>query len=537
MSSTKPNVCFKNKPINLSKLSFDTTDKKTFELSLSSLMKSLYNVTPNKTNAVVQDDPGVREAFNKTFSDFLTQQIQDNGSEYIMLYILINVLNSLLDAYKVHKNVTSYLLYRGGNVLKMYKDKFINTLSDSESKLLSEYFDKFFEASDIDFMIFFDEAKIDPLKQKEMRKEIQALCHYGLSVARDLLLYSGNIYPFCNYDDDKLHETFMDLLDKVNIDKETNQNEFVKECEFVGLGFNDFWIYDDDVNIPDYLKFHESTTTFNLDEINNKNTATVYRTNMIRSSSHSGNFDFISIDKKAFRTIILVNYLSNLNFFKDTIFNKIKDEILNELNQLHYMYITDNTKIHNIINMAYFKLSRLLMCFTLIYYKDDKYGLFNAFGEIYDLSIINKGDVMYHIYRLDNTYERKIKFKYNNSNMTVNVRIPKMKLAIEDLARILFLKRFPWSDNKYEKRVYRLYLLLFIYSLKKTDRKHVSKDMKDLDRFKDYDGKDTKFDVKLLRRNYNYMKTFKLRKDNEEKLNEFYKIIVGIEEKLIDVLR
>jgi len=534
----KKSICYQKKDCGLLNINFEPVDEQTFDKTLKKLMKQIYETVPSKTTTVPHDDPGIRESFQKTFTDWLTDQIQEFKSEAVMLYILTSVLNPLLLAYKNYKKVEPFLLYRGGNVLKMYKDKFINTLSEESSNKLSEYFDKFFESSDIDFMIFFDEDKIDSQTQKKVRKEVQALCHYSLSVCRDLILYCGDIYPFCDDNDEVLFGLFSDLLTKVNEDKKTSKNEFVRSCDFVGIGFNDFWVYDicsEDCEdeIPEFLRFDlESTNQFNPNEINNKNTATIYHSSLIRSSGHSGTFDFISIEMIK----LVVNYLEDITFFKDPKLLEIKKEILNDLNNLHYLFITNNTKIHNIINMIYFKLSRLFMCFSLVYHHEDKYGMFNGYGEVYDLSIINKGDIMYHIYKIKNTYERKIKFEYKGNDMSVQVRIPKMKLAIEDLSRILFFKRFPWSDNKYEKRVYRLYLLLFIYSLKKTSRENVKKELKGLDKFTGVNDKESVFDIKMVRRNYNYMTKFKLRSDNSKKLKEFYELIVNIEDMLLDVL-
>jgi hypothetical protein len=74
---------------------------------------------------------------------------------------------------------------------------------------------------------------------------------------------------------------------------------------------------------------------------------------------------------------------------------------------------------------------------------------------------------MYNIYTSNNIIQHE--FKYNENKIDT-IYIPTINTTILDLINILFEYRdYPWQDPKYEKRIYRLLVLLFVNESKTKD--------------------------------------------------------------------
>lgn len=462
-------------------------------LELEKLKKKIYN---SKIPFPQGEGGELRNLFQYVFTDLMNDIIQGLKIQNKLIYLLTSIINPLLDEYNSKNNIQSRFMFRGGNILKIYKDKFQNRLSKEGSNFIKENFQQYFEFSDIDFMIYINnESNTESSERKKHRDNIQVICHYALSLVRDKIYETDLINTIYH----TVEEHRIELLNEVNEDKLESSIDGIVKSEFTDILFQQA-----DIRLDNPTDEYTLTSLY-LNKY--------YKDNTIMYP------DFASITKNHFKALT------------------ITDE------PKYQLYITDNDKIRNIQINTYFRLSRLLVDFLLVYVtENDKQGLVHTFGELYDLSIINKGDIMYNIYNDNTTFLTDLRFHEGDEKVSFQIRIPKLKTAIIDLMRLLFSNRFPWSDPKYEKRVYRLYVLLYIYEVKKrskvsnTAKKDVAKVLNGLSKYSDSNYKDLGIiDLKMIRRNYNYMRRFELSKTNSDMLDEFEGLIIEIEKLLIDL--
>lgn len=492
--------------INLRNLKFEIINKETFESVLDKLKKNLYH-----SNVILpKENSEYRNLFKDIFTDLVNDIIQDLDIQNLLIYLITIVITPILDTYNKMYKIESRFMFRGGNILKMYKDKFEHNLSKESKDLIKKYFHQYFDFSDIDFMIYINnEGNSESLERKKHRDNIQALAHYSLSIVRNLVKYYTNLA-------DTIGEWINDdLLNEVNDHKEQSDLESI-----INLSFTDIFFLDGDID----------------NNFNNLSTVTNSYLESYQKDHIIGYPDFASITENNFNKKTITPVTDSYELFKDKNLKKIIED--NYDPGIQYFYITDNNRLKIIQNNTFFRLSRLLVDFGLVYNdrSNNSNGILHTFGELYDLSIINKGDIMYNIYNDATTRDAKLRFKYLSNKYSFEIRIPKLKTSITDLMRILFLNRFPWADPKYEKRIYRLYLLLYIYSIKRDSKEFINNFLINAENFKDKEYKNLKIiDIKSVRRNYNYIKQFELSQTNEAKFKEFEKIIGEIESILLEL--
>lgn len=485
--------------VNLNALKLKIVNEETFKTVLEKLKKDIYS---SKT-PLPNENMEYRSLFKDIFTDYINDLVEELELQNFLIYLIHIVITPILDTYNKINKVEVRFMLRGGNILKMYKDKFEDRLSEKTQDLLKTSFSKYFEFSDIDFMIYINnEDSFDSVKRRKCRDDIQVLLHYTLSITRNLLKYFVKL-------DQKIDEHIdVQLVEDSNIKKQEKE---------IPVTFTD-------------VLFKES----DIVDFNSKITNNEFYVKLITQDNLVGYPDYISLNNQM-RGKMIVIPTDQYDIFQNEHLNQIIAETQDAGSQ--YFYITDNDKVKNIINNTYFRLTRLLADFALVYVDTEGLqGILHTFGELYDFSIINKGDIMYNIYNDKSTMFSDLKFKYLDQKQSFPIRVPKLKTSINDLLRILFLNRFPWSDPKYQKRIYRLYLLLYIYSLKREDKKQIHKFLETANKFSENDYQKLKLlDIKSIRRNYNYIKSFELSKTNHDKFLEFEQTINDIEKILIEL--
>src|SRR5579871_3803806 len=143
--------------LDIFSLNFTIRSRDEFMDSLKFVYDELYHRQQNKSNSVLPEESRMREELRKPFDNFLINQVIHADTMNIMMYFLNNIITSLLEGYHEYKGVKSHLLFRGGNVLKIYKDEFENQITRQKRKVIREYFNEYFTASDLDFMIFVED--------------------------------------------------------------------------------------------------------------------------------------------------------------------------------------------------------------------------------------------------------------------------------------------------------------------------------------------------------------------------------------------
>lgn len=394
---------------------------------------------------------------------YVVNNIFNNKKENDIIHIINKIMKELYEEYYKKTGIRLLFVYRGGNILNLYKTNFEEYLPGIAREYLKEEFDQFFKISDIDFYTVIEKGeKLEKDVVKDINKDIQILCYYGLYVARVFIMNDDSLFEFCKFNNEYLKKQFLQLVDEFNEKKGESGNKYVKNSNFIGLGFNR------NVFVKQPIEVKVNTVEKEFIEGMRENVLEDY----IRNSKCGRTDININIDddnKKMFINKVDYNIpdIFSEKFSELTMDLVKKDRILD-------FYISNNNKIINIERSQSFSLSRLMINFMVIYERDGKKGFTNASSELFDLSIGDPDDSGYEIYISKNL--TKYKYKYNENKEDI-IWIPKIDTTLLDLLNILYTN-YPWNADKYEKRLYRLLLLIFVDQLSKNSIYTVLKNMK-----------------------------------------------------------
>jgi hypothetical protein len=449
---------------------------------------------------------------------YVVNNIFNNKKENDIIHIINIIMKHLFEEYYIKTGVRLLFVYRGGNILNLYKTNFEQYLPGIAREYLKEEFDQFFKISDIDFYTVIDRGEyLDKNKVKEINKDIQIMCYYGLYVARVFIMNDETLFEFCKFNNEYLKKQFLEIVNEFNEKKEESGKKEVKKSNFIGLGFNK--------NV-----FVTNPIHANINDCENE---------FIEGMKENVLEDFIKFGKCGRSDINIDIDESN----KNMIINKVKYELpdlftekfsdltdkLVKKDKILDFYISNNNKILNLERSQSFSLSRLMINFMVIFERDGKIGFTNASSELFDLSIGDPDDSGYEIYISKNL--TKYKFKYDNDKQDT-IWIPKIDTTILDLLNILYTN-YPWNADKYEKRLYRLLLLIFVDQLSKNSIYTVLRNMRSNKMRENID--DDNIDFEYLKYKNKQMKKDLLKKDVKN-YNQYVLLFNNIIKKLEKVL-
>jgi hypothetical protein len=449
---------------------------------------------------------------------YVVNNIFNNKKENDIIHIINIIMKHLFEEYYIKTGVRLLFVYRGGNILNLYKTNFEQYLPGIAREYLKEEFDQFFKISDIDFYTVIDRGEyLDKNKVKEINKDIQIMCYYGLYVARVFIMNDETLFEFCKFNNEYLKKQFLEIVNEFNEKKEESGKKEVKKSNFIGLGFNK--------NV-----FVTNPIHANINDCENE---------FIKGMKENVLEDFIKFGKCGRSDINIDIDESN----KNMIINKVKYELpdlftekfsdltdkLVKKDKILDFYISNNNKILNLERSQSFSLSRLMINFMVIFERDGKIGFTNASSELFDLSIGDPDDSGYEIYISKNL--TKYKFKYDNDKQDT-IWIPKIDTTILDLLNILYTN-YPWNADKYEKRLYRLLLLIFVDQLSKNSIYTVLRNMRSNKMRENID--DDNIDFEYLKYKNKQMKKDLLKKDVKN-YNQYVLLFNNIIKKLEKVL-
>lgn len=385
-------------------------------------------------------------------TEYTVMNIFEHNSQMKLIHIINSVMKSMYDQFYEATGIKIYFIYRGGNILKMYKNSFESILPGKARKIFEEEFKDYFKNSDIDFYTVID--KNDKLSRYELlgiNNYIQMMCYYGIYVARIFVMNNFNLFEFCKFNTIALKQNFQDLLDKMNRDKLKSQYKEVQEANFIGLGFNEFMHMEEGYKINKILKLPSYKI---IDEfIHNVDDISVFEN--YKKFKKSGRYDINITPGEGYTDLNTISYKQK-NLFTEDFTNDMKELV--DKDKIFDYYITNNNEIYIKDEYVDFSLVRLMINYVVVYEREGQYGLTNASSELFDLSIGHPQDKMYSVYTADAIVPYK--FKYDGDKED-EIYIPAIETTITDLTKILF-ENFPWESVKYEKRLYRLLILLFV---------------------------------------------------------------------------
>lgn len=461
--------------------------------------------------------------------DILTQytikNIFDLNTQNKLIHIINKIMRSMYDQFYKKTKIRVYFIYRGGNILKMYKSSFESILPGQARKIFEEEFGEYFKNSDIDFYnVIEDYQKYSEEDLILVNKYIQMMCYYGTYIARIFVMNNFNLFEYCRFNTVALREDFEKLLSKMNEDKKESEIAEIKKTNFIGLGFNQFMYMKEGYDIDKILKLPKSKI---IDEfIHNVDDISVFEN--YKKFKKSGRFDLNISPKEEHVEVNPINY-NQKNLFKEN-FSKFMKELV-EKNKIFDYYITNNNEIYNKDEYVDFSLVRLMINYVVVYERKGKYGLTNGSSELFDLSIGHPDDKMYSLYATDAIVPYV--FEYDEG-LEDEIYIPAIHTTIVDLAKILYEGQdFPWEDPKYGKRLYRLMILIFVEQISRSSLNEMEKKLKSKSKRKYKNIYDATFDT-LLYRNEEIKK--KLPAKYKKEFKEYIKRYEEIISKLLNVV-
>lgn len=399
--------------------------------------------------------------FRDVLTDFVVKDYILNDTENVLIDIINKIMKQLFKAYKEITNIELRFVYRGGNILNIYERSYADSLPKMAREILENEFNQFFKKSDLDFFVVTkNHLNMNKSLLDTINMDVQSMANYGLSVARDIILSTPYIFKFCQYNKEYLDLIFSKVLKEINQDIQNSPLNYVKQNKYIGIGFNRYFYNESKIN-PYNIPANKQEFVFDDGQ------KSVY--NNFRKHKKSGKYDLIinTDHETGLIKVTRQNYLTQ-NLFFDYDFGDLNKEIAKKNNDYMDLYISNNLSIYDDVAQISFRLSRIMINFTLLYKTpNNKYGLVNVPSELYDVSIGNYGDRAMKIFPFSAFQE----YHYMANNQMDYIYIPTIETLIKDLDIILFSEPviYPWIDPKYKKRLFRLIIMIFIETLHEKD--------------------------------------------------------------------
>lgn len=403
-----------------------------------------------------------KSIIKSVLTDYIVSDIVMNESERIFIYILNSLSRSFFNAYKNKSGEDFRLIYKGGNVTKIYFDDMIDNYFDDDLK--PEIYTKYginFKNSDLDFTV--ENFNLNSRRTRdEQRNILIPIVWYILSIARIIILNNmRSLYDFCKINFINMNGEMKYLLLKVKQELQVF-NEF-DDVDFIGVCL-DKYLYLPNQSLKN-LSFRDQFEF--IDIFNQENEEKIEKEGSVPKF-------FVNGDSRRMDSLILNDYNPstelvdtevyslkhfNQNLFDNNIFNhQFENIVLRVLpNEDSQFFISNSLDIHG--NNDVFSLSRLMINFVIVYSKDSRLGAVSVPSELYDVTFVS--EILKEIFHLEpNLKFNNYSYRFVDTDGQIiedNITIMSEFEIVNDLIDILFIENiFPWNDKKYKKRLIRL---------------------------------------------------------------------------------
>lgn len=373
-------------------------------------------------------------------------------------------------------------IYKGGNTLKILIDKYLSSIPQNVREIVYQHYYEHFKKSDLDFQIIIH--KDLPKEQfNQIHEELQIIAFLTLNKFRNILsLELDRFFNFHKLKKTELQKILSDGIKKLNeseiVTKKTedffrsNNGEkylYLRNIKFTNLKFQNINV--DDKIDDEYSKkinekiYDNDPWEFNTNLLFN-NKINSFRDDLLIRHINDNATKICSIDK-----LHNINE-NNLNSLIDT---NVQKKIYKNNNSELYISLNEHIEFNVTDNLVLFSLIRMKVNFTACAItQDGQEKIMNIPGELIDVSITKYEDTKSKNIKnkiFANLYE---KYKYEILSGTTKEKNKKqfefwsynLHSFINDLFIILFYDNIlPWEDKKYEKRIYRVFLLMFVEML------------------------------------------------------------------------
>jgi hypothetical protein len=361
------------------------------------------------------------------------------------LKLICNTFNEAIDYYILRNQLTPknkikningsiFFVYKGGTVLRYIKNEFNYELTGNIRNILDEMKD-FFKRSDADFSIYINH--IDPLvadRYEQIYNHMTILSYYLQNLIREnFLLNLSDHFDYFRYNKEYkigVLNTYLNNLNKMASLSDPN-NIILNGCKFTKLIFDDLQVGVNDNNNNNIQNININNDFDNINTFGNTG-----------SFKNDMRIQKINTNKNA---ILSVNDVPNIIYISS-----------NESLEFDAGYDEHKMKIK-------FNLVRSKVVFIANYIdKSNNTKKIKLSGELIDVSIPHRSSTeLDHFFKEERALIKNYKMKHADD--IVEFKGYSLKYLIEDLENILFkgVDR-PWSDNKYDKRINRLFYMYLI---------------------------------------------------------------------------
>ena len=371
--------------------------------------------------------------------------------------------------------------YKGGTAMKTIFNKYKKLIKKAKNVELFDKSDIFFGRSDADYSILIDTKVFNEVEYNRISNHMNRLCFDTLieikhTISRNLTMFCPisdineeklqSLLAKCNkkLSEDKLLKLEHDKLLKLEEPKLPIMDSTIKS--FYAIGFNNNYFVD-----PKHMKEH--------DEIYS-NIVRTRDINLVHLFDNSGKYDDFSetIEEKKRRFVMELRARNIRGDFiisactpndqvnnRDKIFSRVCPLPTNYyVKSGIYYYLNETNRFFQNGQLSEFDLHRLKINIILYYLtNDDKVGWLECPSELVDISIGKYGN--WNSQNLD--FDKIInEYTYTSLNEADNFKYNSYSLYgfIEDVLKGLFEENpLSWKANKYDKKINRLCILLFIY--------------------------------------------------------------------------
>jgi hypothetical protein len=376
-------------------------------------------------------------------------------------YLINKMFNDKISEYIKIKNYADdaiLFVYKGGTTMKIIYDKYKSLFTTALNKKLFDNNVKYFSRSDADYGIFINKAYFKTFDAyNEILCDMNKISFNILSQVQGIL--SNNLDCLCplnNVSENNLITLLNNFNNILNApDRQKSLPDFKDIDKIIGITFNnkDYFTEQIPIGLSD-TRIHDLQTKSG-DYIDDDIIDTSYiskREQIIKYGKIGSNRDNFIIKIHENNTVGQPRFNSAIyNLSKIT--NTNPHGIYYYLNETNKFVGSDITSILTEFNLHRLKINAILYYIT----KDGKYGYFNCPCELVDVSISGFYDGKIKGIKLNETIK-----KYKNKKVEFNSYT--LYGFIDDLFKALYYEtKYPWIADKYEKKVYRLMILLLIY--------------------------------------------------------------------------
>ena len=449
----------------------------------------------NKEKGFVDEE----RPFKDVMSELVTTEfLKHDSTMKSFLYIFIRLMAKSIKTYAEKMNISSdkiIFLYKGGNVLRYVLRQFVYEETGAAGDMIDDKFGEYFKKSDADFQINIDPG-LDTIKNglyDKVYSDIQMLAYHVLYRVRNVYLLT-DLYTL---DFEKLKPKFSSIILQQYLDKikslpivnDKSRNSPYYGAKFLKLIHNDVEVGSPLPDLP-YKEYDEDNkdkdtdpeTTIKKSDICKRDGSKRADIAIVNSTGKSGESELHIYKIPYFHKRSNSAKLSSL---EDTqITNKYFDH-----NDRNEMYISWNNSLEFAVNsgeqIIKFALVRSKINFKAIFETPDGKHIdcLNMGGEFIDISIphrkgyesehffYNKHDQIYK--QIDfKPHDHTTQFKLLYKGLNIPFHSYSLQYFIFDLNKMLFSEHpFVWEDPKYGKRLYRLFIFIYIHTLYETGMK------------------------------------------------------------------